>query len=260
MLYFLRKLRRKDMRNSKYVKYAIGEIFLVVTGILIALAINNWNQRRLSRIEEKKLLENISVDFKEAVRTLGSLNKRRDESILNFQMLIEALSMGNTSDTKHLDSLLGKSIFTPTYNGKNSSLSIIINSGKINLLKNESLKSMLLKWPQQVEDMTEGELDAKKLTYNTWVPLISSYTSTNDWFVNGEFSNVLPFRKRKTSVKKNYKGLFEDDQFENIISLLELLYISGKLETEGLINQAEKIIGAIANEYPNLNTTDPSTS
>jgi len=248
MLNFFRKLRRKEMKSTKYLKYAVGEIFLVVTGILIALAINNWNQGRLGQIEEKKLLENIRVDFQEATRTLRSLNKRREESIQNFHMLMEALSIGDSANIAHLDSLLGKSIFTPTYNGKNSSLAIIINSGKINLIKNEELKSLLLKWPQQVEDMTEGEQDAKMLTYDTWIPLISAYTSSNDWFINGEFSNVLPFKKRKTTVKKNYKGLFEDDQFENTITMLELLYINGKLETEKLYERAENIMGIISKE------------
>ena len=248
MLNFLRNLRRREMKGSKYLKYAIGEIFLVVTGILIALAINNWNQGRLGRIEEDKLLENIRVDFGEALRTLGSLNERRDESIQNFEMLIEALSKDEHTNTLHLDSLLGKSIFTPTYNGKNSSLSIIINSGKINLIKNEELKSLLLKWPQQVEDMTEGEQDAKKLTYQTWIPLISSYTSSNDWFVNGEFADIMPFNNRKTTVRKNYKGLFKDAQFENTIAMLELLYIAGKYETERLIEKAENISKLISND------------
>lgn len=54
MINFLRNLRRKEMKGTKYFKYAVGEIFLVVTGILIALAINNWNQGRLGRIEEGK--------------------------------------------------------------------------------------------------------------------------------------------------------------------------------------------------------------
>lgn len=252
MLNFLRNLRRpatagkNEMKGTRYFKYAVGEIFLVVIGILIALSINNWNQGRLGRIEEQKLLENIRVDFVEAARTLQSLNDRRDESIKNFQLLIEALLQDNSANTVHLDSLLGKSIFTPTYNGKNSSLSIIINSGKINLIENETLKSLLLKWPQQVEDMTEGEQDAKKLTYETWIPFISSYTSSNDWFVNGEFSGILPFKGRKTQVKKDYKGLLEDAQFENTITMLELLYINGKLETQSLIRKANKIIALIS--------------
>ncbi len=54
MLNFLRKLRLKEM-NGKYFKYAIGEIFLVVLGILIAVSINNWNENQ----KKKKQLDTI---------------------------------------------------------------------------------------------------------------------------------------------------------------------------------------------------------
>ena len=59
MLTLLRKIRRSLIKSGsaeKYLLYAIGEIALVVIGILIALQINNWNQQRLSKQYEKKLL------------------------------------------------------------------------------------------------------------------------------------------------------------------------------------------------------------
>ncbi len=62
MLNFLRKLRRNNM-NSKYLKYAIGEIFLVVVGILIALSINNWNEARKDKNREHDLLNQLSIEL-----------------------------------------------------------------------------------------------------------------------------------------------------------------------------------------------------
>jgi len=53
MLSFLRKLRQKEMKGSTYLKYAIGEMILVVVGILIALSINNWNEGRKEYKKEK---------------------------------------------------------------------------------------------------------------------------------------------------------------------------------------------------------------
>ena len=44
-------------KTSKYLKYAIGEILLVVIGILIALQINNWNQNRISKLEELQTIK-----------------------------------------------------------------------------------------------------------------------------------------------------------------------------------------------------------
>lgn len=84
MLNFLRKLRRKEMNRSRYLKYAIGEIFLVVIGILIALSISNWNDGFKVRKKEKltitilseeieKNLSLIQEDFTSNAQILDSL-------------------------------------------------------------------------------------------------------------------------------------------------------------------------------------------
>ena len=60
MIKFFRKIRYnliEKNRTGKYLKYAIGEIILVVIGILIALSINNWNDSRLENKTEIKILE-----------------------------------------------------------------------------------------------------------------------------------------------------------------------------------------------------------
>lgn len=62
MIKFFRQIRYNLMRENKtgkYLKYAIGEIILVVIGILIALGINNWNENRKSKLVEKDVLNNI---------------------------------------------------------------------------------------------------------------------------------------------------------------------------------------------------------
>ncbi len=61
MIKFFRKIRfnlMSENKTGKYFKYAIGEIVLVVLGILIALQINNWNEQRKQRkLEESTLIE-----------------------------------------------------------------------------------------------------------------------------------------------------------------------------------------------------------
>lgn len=66
MIKFFRKIRQKllsENRFSKYLIYAIGEIILVVIGILIALQINNWNEDKKERIIEQKILQELLVDL-----------------------------------------------------------------------------------------------------------------------------------------------------------------------------------------------------
>jgi len=91
MLYFFRKIRRDLIANSqsyKYLKYAIGEIILVVIGILIALAVNNHNSKIIieRKIESsfKEIKINLIDDIQEAERTIAFYNKR--DSLIQLVM------------------------------------------------------------------------------------------------------------------------------------------------------------------------------
>ncbi|MEP0133097.1 MAG: DUF6090 family protein [Eudoraea sp.] len=67
MINFFRRIRKKladDNKPLKYARYAIGEILLVVIGILIALSINNWNEQRKDQIKEKATLYKFLQDLK----------------------------------------------------------------------------------------------------------------------------------------------------------------------------------------------------
>ncbi len=88
MIKFFRKIRQKllsENKISKYLMYAIGEILLVVIGILIALQINNWNGYKKERAKEKIVLEDI----------ISNLN-RNNELIRNSLMTIKEID--NSSD------------------------------------------------------------------------------------------------------------------------------------------------------------------
>lgn len=73
MLTFLRRIRRSLIESGsarKYLLYAIGEIALVVIGILIALQINNWNEWRKDRKKEKIILNDIANNLQINIQTL----------------------------------------------------------------------------------------------------------------------------------------------------------------------------------------------
>ena len=76
MTKFFRKIRKKladDNKPIKYLRYAIGEIVLVVIGILIALQINNWNQNRIENETLWGYLNNISVNIKNDLKQASDL-------------------------------------------------------------------------------------------------------------------------------------------------------------------------------------------
>jgi hypothetical protein len=83
MIKFFRKIRQQlltESKFSKYFLYAIGEIILVVFGILIALQINNWNEWKKDRVKEKEVLVSLAENFELNIEALES----DIESLLKF--------------------------------------------------------------------------------------------------------------------------------------------------------------------------------
>ncbi len=94
MLTFLRKIRRSLLaagRFRSYLLYAIGEIALVVIGILIALQINNWNEWRKERIRESKALIELKANLTLNVRTFDDFIRDEGKLIGNMKKLINYL-------------------------------------------------------------------------------------------------------------------------------------------------------------------------
>ena len=111
MLHFFRKIRHDLIANSKsykYFKYAIGEIALVVIGILIALQINNWNEEGARKQELKIYMDNLVHDLNNDITTLGiyrNINFYRYNSMQHLLVLSgqKPMSTGYTLNMPKVD-------------------------------------------------------------------------------------------------------------------------------------------------------------
>ena len=81
-------------KTSKYFKYAIGEIVLVVIGILIALSINNWNEERKIRNQEQNSLARLHVESENIVAYLNTSVESYKNLIAAVERSAKALSEG----------------------------------------------------------------------------------------------------------------------------------------------------------------------
>ena len=149
MIKFFRKIRYNLMeqnKTGKYLKYAIGEIVLVVIGILIALQINNWNEERKVNLREHSLYQNILTDLEnEDVRLNSALGQYKQHSDAYYQIYYETIGKANDDSTSNkLDTyniLRWHNVFdfVVTIKHKNS-ISEITNNNIIELL-NEKVDS-----------------------------------------------------------------------------------------------------------------------
>lgn len=145
MINFFRKTRKKladDNKPLKYARYAIGEIIIVVIGILIALQINNWNEVRKERIKERQILQSLLEDFNSNDSFLDSLWIRISAQIDNWTIV---LSQAGTSTAALNDSIKDRVVNTSfTFaNIVDGTLSSVLTSDKLELIENSKLKKLL---------------------------------------------------------------------------------------------------------------------
>ena len=120
MINFFRKTRKKmadDNKPMKYMRYAIGEIVLVVIGILIALSINNWNEKRKLKIEEIKLLKEMKSALISDKEDIISCIDEHSSSARSCSILLEHFSNKlpyNDSLDFHFANSLNTTRFTHT--------------------------------------------------------------------------------------------------------------------------------------------------
>ncbi|NOY48219.1 MAG: hypothetical protein GXO84_08530 [Chlorobi bacterium] len=94
MIKFFRKIRQNllsEGKTGKYLKYAIGEIILVVIGILIALSINNWNEKRLQKQALKNIYTIIIEDLKNDITDINIILKSKKEIEPIFNKILDGL-------------------------------------------------------------------------------------------------------------------------------------------------------------------------
>lgn len=92
MITFFRRLRQQLLTQNKfsrYLLYAIGEIVLVVIGILIALQINNWNEQQKLQEQEKKLLVSLHKELEQNIAILERKVTSNDTIMANMDKFLE---------------------------------------------------------------------------------------------------------------------------------------------------------------------------
>lgn len=147
MIKFFRHIRQRLLSQnkfSKYMFYALGEIILVVVGILIALQINNANDQRKAREKELNYLRNITADLKINIAEMNNFLNSRTQSIQTAQTIIGYFEGEPITDYNAFNvSAISIYNWEKFYQNDNT-FQELINSGNLALISNDTIKNLLL--------------------------------------------------------------------------------------------------------------------
>ena len=148
MIKFFRHIRLALINQNqmgKYFKYAIGEILLVVIGILIALQINNWNEERKQNNLEQEYLKALKTEFENNLNEVDRVIKLNAGLLKSAQKLAQYMGPEIPDITdKELSRLFFKTVSAEVqYRPGSGVTNEILNSGKLNIFKNGELKNAL---------------------------------------------------------------------------------------------------------------------
>ncbi|MBT8319886.1 MAG: hypothetical protein KJP01_07135 [Gramella sp.] len=215
MISFFRKIRQRlltDNKVSKYLLYAIGEIILVVAGILIALQVNNWNEQRKSENEAKRILSELHSEFNDNRKVLSQRIKDLEIANENVRLILAAVNERELNGTQNIDSIISRSLKYGNYNPANSTILELINSGILNLISDGILKQKIYQWIQLLEDTDEDFKNQDQQATTTLIP----YLTRNISIKNLNYYNNMGVTEESKLFDKKYSNIFTDLEFENL--------------------------------------------
>lgn len=226
-----RRFRHKlilDDKNTKYLKYALGEIVLVVVGILIALQINNWNQKRINENTEQIYLNGLKEEFQISKLKLEELININIKNYTGAKKILELTSSNSDSIEESLFSKLLLETFSDdvAFNSNNSLLFEMINSGNLKNLTNTELRKQLTNWISTLEDVARQEEELS----NQRVKVLDMFR-TDKYSLSTVFQLAAVsdnFGLPNTENKVSNLALLKSKEFENNI----LLFVITSIATE----------------------------
>jgi hypothetical protein len=242
MIKFFRKIRQNllsEGKTGKYFKYAIGEIILVVVGILIALSINNCNENRKDRIIEKELIIELITTVKSNHESLLSGLRRWESTTKSLDLIMQIIDQR----LPYADSLAG--YFEEAHKKRGNNLNALNFSGYkslknrgYHLIRNQELR-------KEVIILFEQELSGLSAT-NSQVDIDNS--SFHYEYIAKNFK--LGYN---CDVPHSYEAIIDDPFYYSILKSLETSMFRKIRRVNRFIRKNEQVLKLLETELTALN-------
>jgi len=213
MIKFFRRIRKQLLTEnppsgragkfSKYLLYAIGEIVLVVIGILIALQINNLNEHRKNMEFEKEILTQIQTNLKKDKLTLMHILSNYDKAIKSSNKILKSELSENISDSIKiwLGDIIQFDRFQPLTNAYE-----VLKSNGLDKVSNKELRFLLgTYYDDEASHMVKSISDIELAFNEHWTPIL--------------LEEMVAFKFKKFVELKDYSILLKPSKAQNILKL-----------------------------------------
>jgi hypothetical protein len=241
MIKLFRNIRKKLAAENKlfaYLRYAIGEIVLVVIGILIALQINNWNEHRKYKSLETSMLAEIKASLGESLIEINDMIEKNGIYVENYKKLLGHIN-NNLPYDKTLDIYFGGLEYWSSPYFNYSAFETLKTLGA-ELISNDSLRKRIIRMYDRDFEFLVNDYDKSEWNYSTGVvhPFFSKH-----------LERVINSNK---AVPNNYNELVNNAEFKNILTSLIIMRSNGINSSLELKSALEKLIEDISKEMDKL--------
>lgn len=253
MIKFFRHLRKtmvtenlpagQTSRSGKYFKYAIGEIVLVVIGILIALQINNWNELQKNKKQELVILKNILQDLKVDEIGLKNIIEKRTKKVISADIMVgyyHGVPIKNLNDYYyHWTNVL----YWEEHNPRNIAFKELVNAGNVSIIKNNEIRNSLLEINASYDEL----FAVRKHLYDDYTIYLYTPFSTIFDYENGIKVWVNPDIKLELSLE-DVNNALQNKAIKNGFTLASFNNTDLKDKTVLILKTVKKTMSLIEKE------------
>jgi Family of unknown function (DUF6090) len=250
MINFFRKIRKQmadDNKPVKYMRYAIGEIVLLVIGILIALSINNWNENRkeinTARILAKSLVADLNKDL-QFLNDALSFSQQKITSCDSVLFLLSAPNNNWNSEAIYQElTIVGQSNpFFPT----TGTYQQIVTSGLLKLFKQPI-----------ANQLNAYDLQLKKVSYWAAAEDQTLWLMADFVWKGMNMNSIVDIRFKSDKKHEMFMNIPDSSliEFSNLIATVKTYRLKTEIEFKEQLIQAKILIQSLNSEYQ-LNNTE----
>lgn len=249
MIKFFRRIRQNllsEGKTGKYLKYAAGEIILVVIGILIALQLNEWNdQRKELKLEKEyycRLLDDVKLDNEQIQNLLQLAEERLGASNESVRLLLNDSSKKVEIGTKL--SMSGKAIYSD-FEPNNSAYEDLKSGANLNIISDKSIIKALNHYFNRVEEL-------KSIIMINGKHAVDIAFAHNDYFANGSVQASVIGGRFKNGLDEDLKESVLDFDDDLLTSQMRIRLLNESLEFVGVNTRQIELYNLLLQEINDL--------